>query len=108
MRFAQIVAIVRPERLPEVEERLKDLNVPGLSVSRAKGFGDYADFYKRDWMVGHVRVEVFIGADRAEVVAEAIVEAAHTGLDGDGLVAVTPVSQVWHIRTRQKCGDDAC
>ena len=91
-----------------MEERLKDLNVPGLSVSRAKGFGDYADFYKRDWMVGHVRIEVFIGADRAEAVAEAIVETTHTGLDGDGLVAVTPVSQVWHIRTRRKCGDDAC
>jgi len=53
-------------------------------------------------------VEVFIGQHRAEEVARAIMEAAHTGMEGDGIVAVLPVESVYHIRTRQKCEYDAC
>jgi len=43
-----------------------------------------------------------------QAVAEAIMKAAHTGLDGDGIVAVLPVESVYHIRTREKCQYDAC
>jgi nitrogen regulatory protein PII len=35
-------------------------------------------------------------------------EAAHTGMIGDGVIAVSPVECVYHIRTRQKCTYDAC
>jgi len=35
-------------------------------------------------------------------------DAAHTGMIGDGIVAISPVETVYHIRTRQKCSFDAC
>jgi nitrogen regulatory protein P-II 1 len=108
MKFRKVTAILRPERLEAVEECLKRLNVPGVSVTKVKGFGEYANFYENDWLCTHVRVEVFVGVRQAEDVANAILDAAHTGLEGDGIVAVLPVEAVYHIRTKEKCEYEAC
>lgn len=108
MDFRKVTAIIRPGRLEAVEERLRALGVPGVSVTRVKGYGEYANFYESDWLGEHVRVEVFIGQSRAEEIAEAIVEVAHTGVQGDGIVAVLPVESVYHIRTREKCSREVC
>jgi nitrogen regulatory protein P-II 1 len=106
--FCKITAIIRPDYLEKVEAALKALGVPGISVTKVKGYGEYADFYRSDWMCTHVRLEIFTGQQQAEQIAVAIVEAAHTGMVGDGLVAVLPVSSVYHIRTRQKCRHEVC
>ncbi|MGD8619235.1 MAG: P-II family nitrogen regulator [Gammaproteobacteria bacterium] len=108
MEFCKVTAIIRPGVLEKVESALQAMNVPGVSVTKVKGYGEYANFYTADWMVSHVRVEVFIGQHRAEAVARAIMDAAYTGLEGDGIVAVLPVESVYHIRTREKCRYDVC
>ncbi len=106
MSFSQVTAIVRPGRVEDIETSLRALGVPGITVSQVKGYGDYADFYSNDWMVSHVRLEVYIATDKAEKTAEIIMAAAHTGLEGDGLVAITPVSHIYHIRTQCRCEED--
>ena len=108
MEFRKVTAIIRPGSLEKVEKALQALNVPGISVTKVKGYGEYANFYTPDWMLTHARVEVFIGQHRAEEVATAIMDAAHTGMEGDGIVAVLPVESVYHIRTREKCKHDVC
>ena len=108
MNFRKIVAIIRTDSLENVEAALKAKHVPGVSVTKVKGYGEYANFFTQDWMQTHAKVEVFIGAERAEDIAVAIMEAAHTGLEGDGIVAVIPVESVYHIRTREKCKHDVC
>lgn len=108
MDFCKVTAIVRPECLEKVEQALKESGVPGVSVTKVKGYGEYSDFYAPDWMCSYVRVEVFIGRHRAEKIAEAIMDAAHTGMMGDGIVAVLPVESVYHIRSREKCQNDVC
>ena len=108
MDFRKVTAIFRPERLQAVEDRLRSMGVPGISVTKVKGFGEYANFYETDWMCSHVRIEVYIGKNKAEGIAEAIVEAAHTGADGDGIVAVSLVESVYHIRKKEKCNYEVC
>lgn len=108
MSFAKITAIVRPAAVPDIESLLHREGVPGMSIGHVKGYGDYADFYRNDWMVSHVRIEIFIAASMAEQIAEKIMEVAHTGLEGDGLVAVLPVSAIYHIRTKKRCEQNAC
>ena len=108
MSFVKIVSIIRPEMLGIVEDTLKELNVPGVSITHVKGYGEYANFFRHDRMVEHIQVEVFIGKGRATEIAEQIMEVAHTGSEGDGIVAVIPVDSVYHIRTKQKCGDEVC
>ena len=108
MEFRKVTAIFRPERLVAVEECLKKLVVPGISVTKVKGFGEYANFFSSDLLCEHIRVEVFIGVEHADEIAVAIVGAAHTGCEGDGIVAVLPVESVYHIRTKEKCQHEVC
>lgn len=102
MEWKKIVGIVRCSELEKVEERLRDLGIQGISVTQIKGYGECADLCKRDWTVTHARVEIFEGASKAERIARAIIDAAHTGLPGDGLVIVIPVEHVYRIRTRSE------
>ena len=108
MRFRKITAIINPYNLEAVEEKLIELDVPGATVSKVKGYGEYANFFAPDWLVNYVKIEVFIGKHRAEEIAEAIMEVAHSGAKGDGIVTVIPVETVYHIRTKQKCEHDVC
>jgi len=108
MSFKKITAIIRPDSLGKVEDKLKELGVPGVSVSQIKGYGEYSDFYAKDWMVTGARVEVFIDTENAESVAQAIMQAAHTGLEGDGIIAITPVERIYHIRTKEECTKRPC
>ena len=108
MIFRKVTAIFRPDRLEAVEDRLRSLGVAGVSVTRVKGFGEYANFYKPDWLCTHVRIEVFTSKLKADEIAEAIMDAAHTGMEGDGIIAILPVEAVYHIRTKEKCQYDAC
>jgi len=98
--FCKVTAIIRCEALEKVESRLQELGVHGFSVMQVKGCGEYTDFYSRDCMTTHVRVEIFISAQRADVIAQAIMGAAHTGVEGDGIVAILPVYKVYRIRKR--------
>jgi len=108
MVFCKITAIIRPEKLEAVEDVLKQKKVRGMTVSKVKGFGEYANFYTSDWLCTHVRVEVFAEAERGEEYAAAIMQAAYTGVEGDGIVAVSPVQSVYHVRLQKKCDRQPC
>ena len=108
MKFSKVTAIIQPDILNKVEQKLHSINVPGMSISQVKGYGEYADFYTNDWMITHTRVEVIVEAQQAESVAEAIMSAAHTGCDGDGIISISPIESVYHIRSRKKCETKPC
>jgi nitrogen regulatory protein P-II 1 len=100
MDCKKIVAIIRTGRLEQAEQALKGCGVRGITVTQVKGFGEYANFFSRDWMCVHARVELFVRADEVTRIVERLIEAAHTGAAGDGMVAVLPVEAVYRIRTK--------
>ncbi len=100
--FRKVTAIIRCESCEKVAQTLQTLGVHGFSISKVKGYGEYADLYSNDWMVNHARIEIFTEASKAEEIADAIMKAAHVGLEGDGIVAVLPVEQLYRIRTQSK------
>ena len=100
MDIKLIIAIIRRDKLEPVEQKLKDTGVERINVSKVKGYGEYHDFFSRNWMVEEVRLEIFTRADEVKTLTEAIMEAAHTGLPGDGVVAVVPVEKFFLVRTR--------
>jgi len=104
--FCKVTSIIRCEVLEKVELRLRELGVHGYSVMQVKGCGEYTDFYSIDCMTTHARIEIFMSAKRAEVIAQAIMDTAHTGLEGDGIVAVLPVYKVFRIRKRAEIQPD--
>ena len=100
MELSLVVGIIRPDALELVEKRLQEIGVRGLTVIRGKGYGAYANFFARDWLVDQVKLEIYVEHDRADSVAQAILDIAHTGSPGDGIVAILPVDKVFSIRTR--------
>ena len=100
MEIRMIVAMIRRDRLEEVGKALRLIGVERINVTKAKGYGEYHDFFARNWMVEEVRVEIFTRIDEVDRTARAIMDAAHTGLPGDGVLAVLPVEQFYLIRTR--------
>lgn len=106
MRYHKIHAYVRLYRLEKVEEVLEDLDIGGFSYCRVKGIGEYANYYRRDPVVEHARFEIFVREDRVDSVVEAIVGAASSHSEGDGLVAVLPVERVIRIRNQRVISDD--
>ena len=100
MELKLVVGIIRPGALEPVEKRLQEIGVRGLTVMRGKGYGAYANFFARDWLVDQVKLEIYVERDRADSVAQAILDAAYTGSTGDGIVAILPVEKVLSVRTR--------
>jgi nitrogen regulatory protein P-II 1 len=108
-----VVGIVKPFKLDEVKEALKELGVRGLTVSDVQGFGrqrGHSEVYRGAEytidFVPKVRVEVVVDDDEAERVALQLVETARTGKIGDGKVWIIPVEAVYRIRTGE-AGSDA-
>jgi nitrogen regulatory protein P-II 1 len=100
MDIKEVVAFIRRDRLEEVERKLREIGVERINVSKVKGYGEYHDFFASDWMVEEVRVDIFTRADDVDRVVAAIMNGAHTGLPGDGVIAVIPVEKFYLIRTR--------
>jgi nitrogen regulatory protein P-II 1 len=102
MDIKAIVAIIRRDKLEAVEKALRDIGVERINVSKVKGYGEYHDFFARSWMVEEVRVEIFTRTDEVETITAALMDAAHTGVPGDGIVAILPVEKFFLIRTRSE------
>jgi len=100
MEYSNITAIIRTLKLEMVERRLKEIGVKGISISRVKGYGEYENYFRRDSMVPHVRIEIFSSISRVEEIVHVIMEAACSGLAGDGIVAIIPVERIYRIRTK--------
>lgn len=100
MNYRKVTAVIRCDVVEKVEKALRDIGVAGMCLSQVEGYGEYKDFYARDMMCRHTRVEVFCRAKEAEGIAGVIMDAAHVGLAGDGIVAVLPTEHLYHIRTK--------
>lgn len=110
----QITAIIQPHMLSRVEHALHELpHFPGFTLQRAKGHGrgraaGHA-YQAPEWdMDEHDKLVLLIlcSDQIASQIIETISRNAHTGLPGDGLIAVSEVAQVVRIRTGEH-GEDA-
>ena len=98
MELKKITAIIRSETLRAVENRSKGPDTPSITVDHVKGYGEYANFFARDWTSRYARIDVIAEEPQARSIVRAIVEVVHTGTEGDGIVYVVPVEQVHRIR----------
>lgn len=101
-----IIANFPRDKLEAVEKKLERTGVERINVSKVKGFGEYHNFYAPNWLNDEVRVEIFTRKDEVEKIVSAILDVAHTGLPGDGVVAVVPIDKLYLIRTRAEATPD--
>jgi nitrogen regulatory protein P-II 1 len=108
-----IVGIIKPFKVDDVKDAVKDLGVQGLTVSDVQGFGrqrGHTEVYRGAEytidFVPKVRIEILVDDNDVDRVTSRLLETARTGKIGDGKVWVVPVDQVWRIRTGES-GPDA-
>ena len=105
----KIEAVIRPQKLNEVRESLKDLGYPGMSITRIEGHGKQKgkveQFRGREYKVEllpKVKIEIVAKDNDVIPIAKAITKAAKTGGIGDGKIFISPVEEVMRIRTGEK------
>jgi nitrogen regulatory protein P-II 1 len=111
-QITKIEAIIRYERLQEVQNALDEIGVSGLNVTEVKGCGrqkGYTEQYRGSQanisLLPKLKIESLVPAELTDRVVEAIVAAAYTGETGDGLLYVLPVTEVVRIRTGERGPD---
>jgi nitrogen regulatory protein P-II 1 len=108
-----VVAVIKPHRLDEVKDALREAGVSGMTTIEAQGFGrqrGHTELYRGSEyqidFVPKVQVEVLTDDERLDEVVDLILKHARTGKIGDGKVWVLPVEQVHRVRTGEM-GPDA-
>ena len=105
-----IQAIVRPFKLEEVEEALKEAGVTGMTVTTdAKGYGKQnahiprycGDLCDEDSLPRTI-IEVLAADENVDAFVAVIMRSARIGKVGDGKIFVTSIEQVVRIRTGER------
>ena len=98
----KIIVVVRSLDLEKAEESLKGIGVEGITVIKAKGYGEYRDFFSKEWVVDNIKIEIVASNDRVERIVETLMETLHTGYSGDGIITVSPLDEFIKIRTKER------
>lgn len=108
-----ITAVIKPFKLDDVKEALKNAGVSGMTVTEVRGFGRQGGHtetyrgaeYSIDF-IPKVRLELVVDDSSVEEIVAAIKEGASTGKIGDGKIWITNVDRIVRIRTGEE-GPDA-
>jgi len=105
----KIEAIVKPFKLNDVKDALRELGLQGMTVIEVKGFGrqkGHTEIYRgSEYTVDFlpkVKIEMIVSDSQVEPAIEAIVHSASTGKIGDGKIFVYPVEEAIRIRTQER------
>ena len=108
-----VTAIIKPFKLDDVEEALRDLNVQGITVTEVRGFGrqgGHSEVYRgaeyKISFVPKLRLDIVVADEVADDVVEAVRGGATTGSIGDGKAWITDVERIVRFRTGEE-GIDA-
>lgn len=110
----KVEAIVREEKLEDVKEALRDIQVRGITVSQVMGCGTQMGYTHRVRgsqvginMLPKVKFEIVVSnEDWADRTVAAITKAARTGEVGDGKIFQYQIDRAVRIRTGEE-GVDA-
>ena len=110
-----IIAIVQPQRLPEVQAELYAAEVDLITVSEVLGHGRqkgvtevYRGHKESGNLLRKIKLEIAVNDSFAEAAIKAITKGARTGEDGkigDGKIFVLDLEETCRIRTGERGGE---
>ncbi len=105
----KIEAIVKPFKLEDVKEALREIGIEGMTVSEVKGFGrqkGHTEIYRgSEYTVDFlpkIKLEIVAADEQVERAVETIVSSAKTGKIGDGKVFVSNIEEAVRVRTDER------
>ena len=110
-----VVAIIRPEKLEDVQHALNERDVYLMTVTDVRGCGrqrGYTEVYRgtefQVRLLPKIKLEIAVNDAFVEATIEAIVHSARTagtGKIGDGKIFVLPLEDCVRIRTGERGGE---
>ena len=102
----KIEAIIRPEKMDDVQEALVAAGASGMTLSQVHGFGaqhGFKEYYRGSEVTVRMRpkikIELVVADEDCDRLVEVIRAAAHTGEVGDGKIFILDVAQAIRVRT---------
>jgi nitrogen regulatory protein P-II 1 len=106
-----IIAIIQPDRMDEVLERLTEKEIHLVTVTNVMGRGrqkGIAQVYRSHTEAGSllrkVKLEIAVNDDFVDAAIKAVEGGAKTGQVGDGKIFVLDLEQTIRIRTGERGG----
>ena len=106
-----IIAIVQPDRLEEVMQRLEEQEIHLVTVTNVMGRGRqkglvevYRSHKEAGTLLRKVKLEIAVNAAYVKPALEAIIQGGRTGQVGDGKIFVLNLDEVIRIRTGETGG----
>ena len=106
-----IIAIVQPDRLEEVMQRLEEKEIHLVTVTNVMGRGrqkGIAEVYRSHKEAGtllkKIKLEIAVNEPYLKIALDAIIQGGRTGQVGDGKIFVLNLEEVVRIRTGETGG----
>jgi len=104
-----IIAIIRPEKLEDVQAALSKREVYLMTATDVRGCGRQRGFKEQYRgsegiirLISKVKLEIAVNDEFVQPAVDAIMTAAHTGNIGDGKIFVLPLDECYRIRTEEE------
>jgi nitrogen regulatory protein P-II 1 len=105
----KIEAIIREDALDPVKDALHEIGIVGMNVFEIRGHGRQGGIelswrgtsYRMD-LIPKIQLNIILSEENVEKTIAAIVKAARTGNEGDGIIFVYPVEDIVRIRTGER------
>ena len=108
-----VTAVIKPFKLDDVKDTLKQIGIQGLTITEAQGFGrqgGHTEVYRGAEysidLVPKIRIELVVDDSMIDNVIETILTSAKTGKIGDGKIWSASIDEMVRIRTSER-GSDA-
>ncbi|MBC8209593.1 MAG: hypothetical protein H8E21_00900 [Gammaproteobacteria bacterium] len=98
MKYSKVVAIMNISDYGLLSEALKSSNIPGVTVSRVEGYGDYVNDFAAFGFSENMKIEIYTSSEQAEAIAQQLSELANAMTEGGGVIAIEPVSTLLNVR----------
>ncbi|HET6451338.1 MAG TPA: P-II family nitrogen regulator [Spirochaetia bacterium] len=107
--YKKIEAIIREQALEEVREALAAIGIVGMNVFEVRGRGRHGDqehspiyAFRHGDMLPKIQLNVILSERNVEATVEAIMKAARTDSEGDGIIFIYPVEDIIRVRTGER------
>lgn len=100
MELKCVVAIVRLDVVEVLERKLGAIHIHGVTITKVRGFGAHPNYFADDWTTEHAKIEIFAQEENVDALVKTIMDIAHVGAIGDGVVAILPVEKFFRVRSQ--------
>lgn len=98
MNYSKVTAIFNTTDYGLISDDLAALDIPGVSVSKVEGFGDYVNEFTEFGFSENMKIEIFTTTKQARDIARRLVQRGNEMTEGGGMVAVEPVTELFNVK----------